>query len=313
MSAGLLRSRSADSLAEPLILRTAIGTDPHLMPLWRGDVSSTRVRLELVEVKPLSLAFRQMIRNQEFDLCEMALVSQAMAHAYAKPITALPVPVWRHFHHGSLLCRNGSPITVPADLAGGRIGVRSYSQTSGVWARGILETEHGLDPDSVTWVTLEDSHVPEYQDPANVVRAAEGRSLSDLLSSGEVGAIMGLREGRPDEVRTVIPDAEAAARQWSERTGIVPVNHVLAVKTDLLSTHEWLADEITSLFERARLAASAAAPRAGELNGAELPYGLASNRASIELLLEWSARQRLTPRRFTVEEIFAGTAATSDL
>lgn len=275
------------------------------MPLWRGDVGSERVRLDLTEVKPLSRTFRRMIRDQEFDLCEMALVSQAMAHAHAKPITALPIPVWRHFHHGSLLCRAGSPIAHPAELAGRRIGVRSYSQTSGVWARGILETEYGLDPDGVTWVTLEDSHVAEYRDPANTMRADEGRSLSDLLFSGEVDAIMGLREGRPDEVRAIIPDADAAARRWSERTGIVPVNHVLALKTELLAAHPWLSGELMSLFDRARRAAHGHGPRAGELDGSALAYGLAPNRVSIETLLDWTARQHLTPRRFAVEEIFA--------
>ena len=115
-----------------------------------------------------------MTRAMEFDLCEIALTTHAQARAYGKPITALPVVLLSGLHHGALICRRDSPLRGPADLAGKRIGVRAWSQTTGVWVRGILRDEYGVAPDSMTWVTEEDAHVQEFVDPPFVQRIAAG-------------------------------------------------------------------------------------------------------------------------------------------
>src|SRR5258706_13901712 len=162
-------------MSAPLVLRTAIGKHAHVQPLWKSTATSPRVMFDMIDIGPLPNVFRRMVRTLEFDLCEMALTTHALAIAHEKPITALPIPLWRHFHHNSLICPQGSTLRGPGDLAGRKVGVRAYSQTTGVWIRGILETEYGLDLDSVTWVTLEDAHVAEYRDPANVVRAESGK------------------------------------------------------------------------------------------------------------------------------------------
>lgn len=282
-------------MSDPLVLRAVIGKHDHVRPLWDGTVTSERVKLELIEVNPLPKAFRQMVRTLDYDLCEMALTTQALAHRYEKPITALPIPVWRRLHHSNLVCAAESYIRGPQDLVGKKVGVRAYSQTTGVWIRGILRSEYGIDINSITWVTMEDAHVGEYNDPPNAVRNTSGKGLRDLLLSGELAAIMGERNVDPQNVRAVIPDANAAAEAWSRATGIFPVNHIIAVKSDILRQHPWLAAELMTMFVAAKRKAG---------GGDEHPFGLEPNRQSMQMLLDFAAQQQLTPRIYTVDEIF---------
>jgi 4,5-dihydroxyphthalate decarboxylase len=282
-------------LSDPLVLRAVIGKHDHVRPLWDGTIRSDRVKLELIEVDPLPKAFRQMVRTLDYDLCEMALTTQALAYRYDKPITALPIPVWRRLHHSNLVCAAGSDIRGPTDLAGKKVGVRAYSQTTGVWIRGILQSQYGIDMNGITWVTMEDAHVAEYKDPPNAVRNTSGQGLRELLLSGELAAIMGERNVDPQNVRAVIPDADAAAEAWSRSTGIFPVNHIIAVKNDILREHPWLADELMAMFTKAKRKAG---------GSDEHPYGLEPNRQAMQMLLDFAAQQQLTPRAYAVDEIF---------
>jgi 4,5-dihydroxyphthalate decarboxylase len=305
-------------MSAQLVLRTAIGPYGHTQPLKDGTVNSERLRLDQVEVEPITAAFRRQVRTMEFDVCEIALTTHALAHAYGKPLTALPIVLLRDFHHSALVCRAESDLTGPADLADRKVGVRAYSQTTGVWVRGILQTEYGLDPAAVTWVTFEDAHVQEYQDPPNVVRAPEGCDLQGMLLDGEIDAAIGLRSPDPALFRTVIPDAAQAAADWYHRTGVYPVNHVLSVRSELLAEHPWLARELMTEFTEAKdrylqrlqadgptSPADAALVRRMALVGADpILYGLEPNKRACNLLLEFAAQQQLTPRVYRVEELF---------
>lgn len=275
-----------------LRLRTAVGKSPLVRGLKDGAVSSDWVGFEFVEVDPITRAFRRQTRGMEFDLCEIALTTHAQARAYGKPITALPVVLLRGLHHGALMCRADSPLRGPADLVGKRIGVRAWSQTTGVWVRGVLHDEYGIAPDSMTWITEEDAHVQEFTDPPYVKRMAQGQDLRRLLLSGGVDAVIAVAGLDPAEVRTVIPAADAVAREWSRRTGVFPINHVVVVKDALLAAHPWLADELMRLFVAAK-------------GDAPVPYGVEANRAAIELLMRYATRQGLIPRPYRVEELFA--------
>ena len=278
----------------PLVLRSALGPSPLVRALKQGEVSSEALAFDFIDVEPITRAFRRMTRGMEFDLCEMALTTHAQAHAHDKPITALPVVLLRGLHHGALVCRRDSPLRGPGDLVGKRIGVRAWSQTTGVWVRGILQHDYGVAADSMTWVTEEDAHVEEFSDPPFVQRIVPGQDLRAMLMSGEIDAAVALGGTDPARVRTVIPDAEAAAAEWSRRTGVFPINHVVVVRNELLEEHAWLADELMHLF----LAARDRADR-------HVPYGIDANRPAIELLMQYAAEQRLIRRSFTVEELFA--------
>ncbi len=127
-------------------------------------------------VEPISRAFRRAIRDDEFDVTEMALVTLAMAYDLGKPWKGLPLVMMRGFHHGALRTHLTSPIQSPKDLPGRKVGVRAYSQTTGVWLRGILSTQYGIQPNQMAWITTEDAHVPGFVDPAFVERAPQDRS-----------------------------------------------------------------------------------------------------------------------------------------
>ena len=276
-----------------LRLRTALGKSPLVRALKEGAVNSGRVSFDFVEVDPVTRAFRRMVRMLEFDLCEIALTTHAQARAYGKPITALPVVLLRGLHHGALICRRDSPQRGPADLVGKCIGVRAWSQTTGVWVRGILHDEYGIAPDSMTWVTEEDAHVQEFTDPPFVQRIEPGQSLPAMLLSGEIDAAVALAGVDPASVRSVIQDADAAASAWCRKTGVYPINHVVVVRDVLLAEHPWLADELMRLFIASK-----------RLADDTVPYGVDANRPAIGVLMRYAAEQGLIPRAYTAEELF---------
>jgi 4,5-dihydroxyphthalate decarboxylase len=282
-------------MSAPLRLRTALGPYPHVRELR----DSERVVFDFVEVTPITRTFRRMARDLEFDLCEMATVTLAQAHAYGKPIVGLSAVVTRGFHHSALICLCDSDLRGPEELVGKRVGVRAYSQTTGVWVRGILQSDYGIDPPSMTWVTEEDAHVAEYRDPPFVIRAPAGRDLFDMLRAGEIDAVVTLQKADPAVMRTVIPDADAVAADWFRRTGVHPVNHVITVRREKLTAHPWLADELMRLF-----AAAKAAARSPATTDDALPYGLEANRVAIELLTRFAAEQGLIPRAYAADELF---------
>jgi len=290
-----------------LALRSAIADYPHAVPLKDGRVTSPRVRLDFEAVEQITRAFRRLVRGENFGLCEIALTTLAQARHYGKPLTGLPVVLMRGFHHGALVCRTDSPLRGPQDIAGKRVGVRAYSVTTGVWVRGILQSEYGVDPDSIIWVTSEDAHVQEYADPPNVLRAGPGQTLPQLLLDGQIDAGIALTGLPPSQIRTVIPDADAAAAAWYRKTGAYPVNHVVCVQTHLLQQHDWLAGELMALFTAAKHAAAAPSAEArwtGIVGADPLPYGLEANRSGIELGLRYAAQQGLIPEACRAEEIF---------
>lgn len=290
-----------------ITLRSAFADYPHARPLKDGRVTSDRVSFDFEAVEPITRAFRRMVRTLDFDLCEIALTTHAQAVAYGKPITALPVVLMRGFHHAALVCPKDSPIRGPADLIGKRVGVRAFSQTTGVWVRGILLDDYGVNHRDITWVTSEDAHVQEYPDPPNVERIAAGKDLASMLLAGEIDAGIALAGLDASKVRPVIVDAEAAAAAWYRRTGAYPVNHVVCVRNELLGASPWLAGELFRLFS---LAKAASPGGAGEeryrdlIGGDPLPYGRDANRIGAEFCLRYAAEQGLVPKVYSPDEIF---------
>jgi 4,5-dihydroxyphthalate decarboxylase len=291
-----------------ITLRTAVADYPHVRALKNGLVTSPLVRFAFEDVPVITRAFRRMVRTLDFDLCEIALTTLVQAHAFGKPIKALPIVVMRGFHHGALVCPVGSAIAGPADLRGKKIGVRAWSQTTGIWVRGILLDEYGVDHRDITWVTEEDAHVQEYVDPPNVVRIAPGQDLKAMLLTGEIDAGIAIAGVDPALVRPVIADPMTAAAAWFAKTGAYPVNHLLCVKTALVEADAWLPDELMRLFIAAKAAATepSAEARFFGIVGDVLPYGLEANRIGIELCLRYAAEQGLVPRIYDVAEMFAG-------
>lgn len=284
---------------DKLTLRTAVGKHAHVEPLRDGRITSDRIAFDWIDIEPLPKAFRQMVRGDDLDLSEMAIVTHLMAHHFGKPIIGLAIPLWWRLPHANLVCTADGPIRHPKDLEGRKVGVRAYGQTSGVWVRGILQHNYGVNLESITWGTMEGSHLAEYDDPDICRRYPPQPPLRELMLDGEFAAIMGERVVDPSAVRTVIPDAEKAAQDWIRESGITPINHCVTLRSELATTHDWLAAELMSLFSRARDIAVAE-------DGAAAPptYGLEHCRASLQCAFDYSYEQQITPRRYEANELF---------
>src|SRR5277367_5606797 len=174
----------------PLSLSVAVGAYPHTMPLKSGRIASPELRLELADIAPINRAFAPMVRERRFDVCEMAIATFLQARAYGKPLALLPIAVAARFQESALLCRADSAIRGPADLAGRRVGVRAYSQTTGLWLRGLLADDWGVKPEDVRWITFEGAHVLEYPDPPFVERAAPSKELLKMLRERDLDAVI---------------------------------------------------------------------------------------------------------------------------
>jgi 4,5-dihydroxyphthalate decarboxylase len=285
-------------------LRTVLGNYPHTLSLKRGDITSPAVTLEFVDVKPTHLAFKPMVREQQFDVCEMAIVTFLMAKAQGKPLALLPAVMLGRFQHHCMLYNSERGALTPETLAGRKVGVRAYSQTTGVWLRGILANDYGVDLDHVHWVTFEDAHVAEYRDPPQIERAAAGQDLTAMLLAGEIdAAIYGAELPADARLKSVIPDPEAAAQAWYRKHRVTPVNHLVVVKAALARSNPQVVAEVYRLLR----AGKQAAPPVGGID--PTPFGIAANRPALELIIDYCAHQRMIPRRFSVDELFADTAA----
>src|SRR6266852_4554566 len=236
-------------------LSIAVGDSGITKPLKEGTVGSGRLKLEFIQVDPIIAAFRRMVRGLEFDVCEMALTTYICARAYGKPLTAIPVFLTRNFHHWAIFYNVNSGIKEPKDLEGRVVGVnRGYTVTTGLWARGMLEAEYGVDLNRITWAPTNDEHVAEFQAPPNVDYSFRGKNMVELLLSGQIDAAIGdIRVDAP-EIRPLIPDGRNAGFAYFRKTGIYPINHVVAVYNCVLKAHPWVVERLFPLFRAAERA-----------------------------------------------------------
>lgn len=308
-----------------LNLRTVTRTQGNNQALKDGSVTPRGFAFDFEEVPVLVHAFRRMVRGLEFDVSEMAFTTYLCAKEHGIPFTALPIFLVRGFHHGAIVA-NTTAVRHPKELEGRAVGVnRGYTVTTGVWARGILQQEYGVDLSRVTWVRSGDEHVSEYRPPANVVAMPDGGDLAQLVASGELAAGIGVTADHPD-VAPLIPDAAEAGLRTLRDSGLYPINHLVVVRDELLDAHPNLAEAIFDAFaeaknryvERLRNHEVEETPtdvmyrRVMEQTGADpLPYGVEPNRAMIEQLIRHAADQRILARPPAIEGLFA--ASTHEL
>jgi 4,5-dihydroxyphthalate decarboxylase len=288
--------------AEPVVLRTALGAYPHTRALRDGRVASDKLRLDFADVSPANRAFAPMVREGRYDVSELAIATALQAKAYGKPIVVLPVTMAARFQEAALLCRADGDVRGPADLAGSRVGVRAYSQTTAMWLRGILADDHGVRPEALRWVTFEGAHVAEAKDPPWAERAAPGKELLPMLRAGELDAVI-VGNDVPDDpaLRTVFPDPAAAGDAFLRRHGFVPVNHLVVVRRELAERRPELVSELLRLFRDTKAAAS---PPDG---GADtLPAGRAALRPAVELASRYAHEQGLLPQHLGPDEFWEG-------
>jgi 4,5-dihydroxyphthalate decarboxylase len=249
-------------------------------------------KLDFVECKGSAAQFfKRVVRDLEFDVAEMAIMTYLLAKVHRKPYRLLPFTVLARFQHPYLVyCPEQRPGMTPDRLKS--VGVRSYSVTTGAWLRCILAEDHGVDISRIQWTTFEEAHVAEFKDPPNVQRAPAGKEITAMLLAGELdAAILGAVPGDP-RLKPVIADPEAAGRRWSEQHGgAIQLNHLVVVK-DTVSKAQ--ADEVYQLLVESKKAAG---------NPPGLPHGLEANRRNLEIAIDCAYKQKMIPRRFAVEEL----------
>ena len=310
-------------------LRTVFRTTGVTAALKNGEVAPSNLLLAFEEVPVLVNAFRRMVRELAYDICEMALTTYLCARAHGKPFTGLPIFLVRGLHHDKVLRHVHSGLRTPKDLKGQTVGVhRGYTVTTGVWARGLMSDEYGLDLDSITWLLSGDEHVAEYKPPANVVRLVGSSDLVQLMFSGEIQAGVNLQVDHPD-LAPLVPNPTQAALQALKQRDFYPINHLLVVRDEVLERSPDVAVSLFHAFAEAKNLylqglATDVEPvsnsdetievhrRVMEITGKDpLPYGIEPNRKMLETLIRYATEQHIIPETVSVSSLFP--TSTHDL
>ncbi|OON73847.1 hypothetical protein [Streptomyces tsukubensis] len=256
---------------------------------------------ERIAVKPVHKASRGFVNESDADLCEVAIVTVLQALAYDKPVLLLPVTTLGRHQHQTLVTLGELSV---ADVAGHSVGVRAWSQTTGVWVRGFLTENYGVDLREARWKTYEGHHVDGAEDPSWVKRAPEGTKLPTDFLEGRVDfGIMGNELPVDDRVRTAIGDAHAVAEQWSKDQGFIPVNHVVAVSEAAAAEHT---AAVLAAYD-----AMASVLGAKEKSGgvARHPVGFEGLRAAFTKAAAYALEQDVIPRAVDYDELVERTCA----
>jgi 4,5-dihydroxyphthalate decarboxylase len=287
--------------ATKLKLSTMLGNYPNTRALKSGEIKSDLVDFDFVEVKVANQLFKKVVREAAYDVAELAIVTYLQAKTYNKPYILLPAVVVGRGQHHTIAYNAERGVLKPTDLAGKRVGVRAYTVTTSTWVRGILEQDCGVDPRKIEWVTFEDPHVAEYRDPDWIKRAPPGKDLTQMLLDGELDAAV-VGDKLPDpRLRHLFPDVEAVARKWAQSHGGIPINHMVVMRQDLAISRPDVAKELFRL-----LLASKRATQPPVEGGAldPLRFGVEACRPTLEIIIDYAARQGLIPKKIAVDDLF---------
>jgi 4,5-dihydroxyphthalate decarboxylase len=269
-------------------LRTLLGDHPGTAALKNGSIRSDLVSLDFADYSPTHKGFKPMVREQAFDVSEMAIVTYLMAKCFGKPMVLLPMVVMARFQHGFALYNARLGTLMPADLNNKRVGIRSFTTTTGAWLRGILANDYGVDLDSIHWVTFEDAHVAEFRD--TTVRAPQDKQIVQMLLDGELDAVLGEKSEHPD-LKPLFADVAGEEKSWFAKHQVMPINHMVVVSETLSRTQPRTVREV---FRLLRESAAGASP----------PFSAEEMRRSLEMIIRYTAQQGLIPREFAVDELF---------
>ena len=291
-------------MSSVLTLRTNLADAPVTLNLKEGKVTSDLVKLDFCGPKMAHNGFKSMVRDNGFDAGELAIVTYFQAKAYGKPFVMLPIPVSGRTQHHCIGFNKELGHLDPKDIEGKRVGIRTYAQTTGLWVKGILQHEHGVDLDKVTWMTIDESHLAEYSDPPNCQRLPQDAKLPQMMLDGELAAaVLGNDMPKDPRVQTLIPEPFKAAEEWCKREQVLPINHMFVVHQDLSRQHPEIVREIFRMLVESR----DLAPES--VTSALPPVGLEANRKTLAMALDWSFEQKIIPRRMSVDELFDETTA----
>ncbi len=287
-----------------LTLRTNLADAPVTVGMKDGRVTSELVTLDFCGPKQAHNGFKAMIRENAFDAGELAIVTYFQAKAYGKPFVLLPIPVSGRTQHHCIGFNKELGHLHPKDIEGKKVGVRTYAQTTGLWIRGVLQHEYGVDLDKVNWLTVDEGHLAEYRDPPNCAVLPKGADLGQMMLDGELSAaILGVDMPKDPRVQTLVPEPFKAAEEWCKREGVLPINHMFVVHERLTKERPDVVREIYRMLRESRALAPAS------VTDALPPVGLEANRKTLEMALEYAWEQHILPRRVSFDELFDDVTA----
>ena len=291
-----------DHTVETETLHTLLAEYPVTRAIHDGTAASPLIKFDFAPIRNANKGFKPFVRETAFDAGELAIATFLQAKDWGKPLVMLPATVAARIHHGSIAYNVERGELAPGDLDGKTVGVRAYTQTTGMWVRGVLQNQFGVDLTSIDWLTFEDAHVAEYTNPP-YVRISDGeKGLADMLLDGELDAAI-LGKDMPDDprIRRLIPDPEAAGRAWLDQNpGAMSLNHVVVVSEDLSRRRP---DVVRALFEVFRDSKEQAGLKGMDTR----PFGFDAIRPSLELAIDYCFQQGLIRRRMDVEDLFDDT------
>ncbi|WP_406143761.1 hypothetical protein [Streptomyces sp. NBC_01012] len=286
-------------------LTVALRRYPHTEPLLDGALAAAGCELDFPEIEPIHRAFAPMVRELRYDVSELAVATLLQAVEAGVPVVALPVVLHGNFHHRSISVWGGENRLRPEYLRGRRVGVRSYSQTTGLWVRGVLSDTYGVRAQDVTWVTREGPHVLAAPEPSNVERTSRG--LVDALRDDDLAAVvMGARSA--DHVDGLVPlveDWKARQEDFLAHHGWVPVNHLAVVRKDLVESRP---DLVRAVYEALGAGIDAARPSepTGTTRELVVRHGVSEPLlATLRTAIRYAREQELITGDLDAEDLFA--------
>jgi 4,5-dihydroxyphthalate decarboxylase len=283
-------------------LRTNLAEYPQTAAIRDGRVTSDIVTLDICGPDQAHNGFKAMLRENQFDAGELAIVTYLQAKAYGKPYIALPTPISGRFQHHCAGFNREFGHLDPKDIEGKRVGVRTYAQTTGLWIRGILRHEYGVDLDKVIWCTVGEGHLAEYTDPPNCERLPKGSDIGQMMLDGDLAAtLQGIDLPKDPRVERLVPNPHEAARDWYAREGVVPINHLFVVHESISRDRPDIVREIFRMIKESRDLTE------GGLPDPFPPLGFEANRKGIQLAIDWALDQKIIPQKLSMDELFDDT------
>ncbi len=289
-------------MPDKMKLFTMIGEYPNTKALRSGAIKSDLLEYDFDDVKVPNTAFKPLVREAKYDCAELAINTFLQAKYYDKPYVLLPATIVGRGQIHNLVYNSERGVIKPTELHGKRVGVRAYTQTTGMWVRGMLAELYGMDVEKVNWVTFEDGHIAEYKDPPFVSRAAPGKQLMQMLLDGELDAAI-ITDRSDPRLKPVVPASEEVSRQWAETRGGVPINHMLVMRKSIAQARPDVAREVYRNVLASRRAMDSA--KDGKLD--PLRFGIENVRKALELAIEMSLVQKFIFRKLSVDELFDDT------
>ena len=318
-------------MSKKLQLSLACGEYEIVRPLIEGVVQPDGIELTVLTDMTSDVRHWRMIRNREFDVCELSMSSYLMARFKGQALTAIPVFLHRRFRHGFTFVNAEKQIHKPADLIGKKVGLRNFQATTNLWVRGILEHEFGVAHKKLHWFAQDEEEV-EFNRPPDLIlqRTPPGKDVERMLVDGELDALIHPEIIRPllqgdRRVKRLFENYKELEVDYYRRTGIFPIMHTTAIKQEVVERNPWVPLSLMQAFQKAKEIAyqrmenprrvplawfRTAQEEQEEILGRDpWVYGLsAANRKNLETLIAYSCEQSLIARRMGLEELFHESA-----